>query len=457
MIKQIRENLFSKINFENILLLYIIMQPVIDIITSLCVRNISESLTFGIFVRAFFMIFLAIYTFFKVNKKSKLQILIYYSLIGLYFIAFIINSYLNHNFSLIFTQVKGFIKTFYFPIILVSFLMLFKNKIFLPKYKHLNIALIIYVLTILICKIFCIGYPTYPITNNAGTIGLFYAGNEISAIIAILSPICFGIFVSKKFTLWIALCCFVTAFSMLEIGTKVAFLSLIGLLALSLIISIINLICKKSKDYPKQIFTIFLIIILMFLFLGNTSIGKNMGISPILRRPSLIYNAEKPSDSANPTINEPVIDNLLNNPTDLLSSRDDYSKNTMQDYKESISLNKFLGVGYILENNNTIKERKLVEIDYLDIFFCHGIVGTLIYIIPLAIVIIISIKKFFTNFITNLKNNFLIFIIYSVLIGFGIALMAGHVFTAPAVSMFLVLVILEIISSLYYEKDLKNE
>jgi hypothetical protein len=53
------------------------------------------------------MVYLMIYTFFKIDKKSKLQILIYYSLIALYCIAFIINSYTKYGFSSFGTR-KGY-------------------------------------------------------------------------------------------------------------------------------------------------------------------------------------------------------------------------------------------------------------------------------------------------------------------------------------------------------------
>ena len=102
------------------------------------------------------MVYLMIYTFFKVDKKSKWQILIYYSLIAVYCISFIINSYTKYGFSLIFAQIKGLVKTFYFPIILASLLILFKNKEYLSKHKYLNISLAIYALTIVICKIFSV-------------------------------------------------------------------------------------------------------------------------------------------------------------------------------------------------------------------------------------------------------------------------------------------------------------
>ena len=147
------KKILSKITFENILILYIVLQPIIDIITSLCVRNINENLTLGIFVRTIFMIFIAIYTLIKTDKKNRWKILIYYSLIAIYCIAFIVNSYSKYGLSLIFTQIKGLVKTFYFPILLASLLVLFKENKYSSKHKYLNISLAIYVLTILICKI----------------------------------------------------------------------------------------------------------------------------------------------------------------------------------------------------------------------------------------------------------------------------------------------------------------
>ncbi len=441
------KSLKNKINFENIFIVYIILQPIIDIITSLCVRNISEELTFGIFIRAIFILYIVIYSIFKVNKKDKWKLLLYYASIGLYCIAFLANSYAKYGMAMIFTQIKGLIKTFYFPIILASLLMLFKEQKYLSKQKYLNIALWIYVLTIVICKIFSIGYPTYPFKANTGTIGLFYAGNEISAIIAIIAPICFSSFISQKFSILKAILCALTVFALLEVGTKVAFVSTIGLVLLSLIISFIKFITKGVKNFYKQFITILLITILTFLFVGNTSAGRNVGITPLFFNKKTISSNEKTHKENSDKKSQ----------TTLLSGRNNFFKTTSKRYNQSSITDKLIGIGYIYPKKGVVQESKLIEIDYFDVFFCHGILGTLVYIAPLAILIFILLKKFFSNFIVNTKDNVLIFMIYSVLIGFGIALTAGHVFTAPAVSMFLILIILEIFTILYYEKDLKNE
>lgn len=448
--KQKAKELIYKINFENIFILFILLQPIIDILTSLCVRNISENLTIGIFIRTAFMLYIMIYTIFKVDKKNRWQILIYYSCIAIYSIAFMINSYSKYGLTMIVAQAKGLIKTFYFPIILASLLILFKKKEYSSKQKYLNISLAIYVLTVVICKILSIGYETYPMKPKAGTIGLFYAGNETSAIIAMLAPICFATFISNKFSISNAILCALTVFAMLEIGTKVAFVSTAVLIVLTLILSVIKLIKNDSKGFYKQFITLLLIGLLTFLFVGNTSVGKNLNIKPILfREQTTTIKPEQPDETDEKDIN--------NDPTVLLSGRNKFFKNNLKKYNSASISDKVVGLGYIAPKKDVVQERKLVEIDYFDIFFCHGILGTLIYIIPLAVLIVISVKNFFAKFINNIKNHTLILIIYSILIGFGIALMAGHVFTAPAVSMFLILSMLEMFRILKNKRDLENE
>lgn len=240
---------------------------------------------------------------------------------------------------------------------------------------------------------------------------------------------------------------------MLEIGTKVACISTIALLILAIIISIIKLIKKEQKGFYKQFVSLLLIGLLAFLFIGNTPGGKNLNIEPIF------FNEKKVSieNTENKKQESSKKDKTTVSTTTLLSGRNKFFKNTLKKYNSSSIADKTIGIGYISPKKDVLQESKLIEIDYFDIFFCHGIVGTLIYLVPLAILIFVTLKRFFAKFVTNIKNYTLIFMIYSILIGFGIALTAGHVFTAPAVSMVLILSILEMYSLLKHEKDLKNE
>ena len=449
MISLQKSNIFKRINFQNIFIIYILLQPIIDIVTSLCVRNVSENLSLGIVIRVLFMLFIMIYAVIKTDKKGRIELIIYYSCIALYGIAYIANSYLKYNFSMLFTQLKGIIKVFYFPIVLVSLYEIYKKKKFNSFEKYLNISLIIYIATIIICRIFSVGYPTYPNNDKLGSIGLFYAGNETSAILAMLAPICFWKFLAKKFSIFNTIVCVATVFSMLEIGTKVSALSIFALLGLSFILAGIKLFTKERKTIFKQFIAISLMIILVFVFVAYTPAGKNMEIGMTWKNP----NADQvpPQSTPNKTPSREV-------QTELLSGRNNYLKNTLKKYKESSLLTKLTGTGYVsYSNKKGVHESKLVEIDYFDIFFCHGILGTLIYIVPLIFIAISLFKKFFSNFVVNIKNYYTIFALYSILIGCGIALLAGHVFTAPAVSIFLAISILELFNTLKLKEDLVNE
>ena len=449
MISLQKSNIFKRINFQNIFIIYILLQPIIDIVTSLCVRNVSENLSLGIVIRVLFMLFIMIYAVIKIDKKGRIELIIYYSCIALYGIAYIANSYLKYNFSMLFTQLKGIIKVFYFPIILVSLYEICKEKKFNSFEKYLNISLIIYITTIIICRIFSVGYPTYPNNDKLGSIGLFYAGNETSAILAMLAPICFWKFLAKKFSIFNTIVCVATVFSMLEIGTKVSALSIFALLGLSFILAGIKLFTKERKTIFKQFIAISLMIILVFVFVAYTPAGKNMKIGITWKNPNTVQVPSQPNPNKTPSKEVQ---------TELLSGRNNYLKNTLKKYKESSLLTKLTGTGYVsYSNKKGVHESKLVEIDYFDIFFCHGILGTLIYIVPLIFIAISLFKKFFSNFVVNIKNYYTIFALYSILIGCGIALLAGHVFTAPAVSIFLAISILELFNNLKLKEDLVNE
>lgn len=449
MINLQKSNFLKKINFQNIFIIYILLQPIIDIITSLCVRNISETLSLGIVVRVFFMLFVMIYSIIKVPKKNKTKLIIYYACIALYAIAYLVNSYLKYNFSMIFTQIKGIVKVFYFPIILISLYEINKEKNFISLEKYLNISLIIYIATIIICRIFSIGYPTYPNNDKFGSIGLFYAGNETSAILAVLAPVCFWKLTNQRFNILNIIVCIATVFAMFEIGTKVSALSILALLALSFVLCGIKMFTQERKNIYKQFIAISLMIILSFSFIAYTPAGKNTGIG---------ITFGNVNGGSSTTLSKPSEPTSEEAQTELLSGRNKYLKNTFKKYSESSLLTKLTGIGYVSYSaEKGMHESKLVEIDYFDIFFCHGILGTLIYIIPLILIAISLFKKLFSNFVVNIKNNYTVFELYGILIGCGIALLAGHVFTAPAVSIFLAINILELFNTLKLKEDLINE
>ena len=143
--------------------------------------------------------------------------------------------------------------------------------------------------------------------------------------------------------------------------------------------------------------------------------------------------------------------------TAVYSSRNIYLKDNMKKYKETSLISKALGIGYLTTNVETgeVQELKLVEIDYYDIFLCHGIIGTIIYVIPIVIMAVIWFKNIFKNFKSIFIEQKNIFLEYSVLIALLVAFTAGHVFTAPSSAMFLVFSVL--ILDKKFKEDVRGE
>ena len=134
----------KNVNIKRICIVFILIQPILDIVTSILVRHINNIFTIGIFIRSIFMIFVAIYGILISAPKERKKILIYYGVLALYLVIFIATMYITNGKNMIFTQIKGAIKCFYLPIILVALF-----TIFTKKNIKINSNIYIYIVNIL--------------------------------------------------------------------------------------------------------------------------------------------------------------------------------------------------------------------------------------------------------------------------------------------------------------------
>ena len=94
---------------------------------------------------------------------------------------------------------------------------------------------------------------------------------------------------------------------------------------------------------------------------------------------------------------------------------------------------------------------KLIEMDFHDLFFAFGIVGFLIYLIPLLYFGIKLFIRMITNFKKIMKVKYML-LASTLVLSLGIGFMSGHVLTAPAVSIFFVVILAYIIVDFEIEK-----
>lgn len=443
-------------NYKKILLLlvaFIAIQPIIDVLTLVSMYVVDTSLTIGVVVRAAYMVVLALLLLW-LARKSKISRLftIYLIGLGLLLIANVVTNMQVKDPYYLFQELKFFNKVIYFHIVLLGLIMIFKE---LKNYNYQldkKITKYFWISGTIIGAVFLIAQITGTSLSNyaytkVGFSGWFYAGNEIGAIMAIVLPIMALYAVEKTDSLkksWAWLPFILLSFGMLALGTKVGYGGIIIVLLSVLFGSIIMLLMKKRSGTIRSnllisaILTIFLIVITPFtpvfgnMFAHIDSLG--IEFSEPAERPDGTVPEEGEEDYVEPesSVTSEQVQNLV------FSSREKYEAAMREDFFNSPLSQQMIGMGFggNYEPLEAGKAPKMIEMDFHDWFYSFGWVG---FIYMMAPIVWLS-GRFIVRFVSNLNRNFTYFnILYGVafLLGMGIAYTAGHVLTAPAVSIYL--------------------
>ena len=109
-------------------------------------------------------------------------------------------------------------------------------------------------------------------------------------------------------------------------------------------------------------------------------------------------------------------------------------------FTNSSIVNKILGLGKINVKDNSYN---LSEIDYYDILFNFGYLGFLIYFIPVIVLCYFILKRIHLVKIKKIiKEDKICSYIISILIAFSMCAISGHTLVAPAVSIFIAIILL---------------
>ena len=286
-----------------------------------------------------------------------------------------------------------------------------------------------------IAKILGIAYPTYSIGLNVGTTGLFYAANEIGIILGILDIFLFcNMFLkkveSKKDMILYIISMFLYIFSILEMGTKVPILAFAGIFAIVFILCVIKMI--------GMIFIVLIIGICVPYTAVGSNIERNYGVK-FLKVFDIKF--KQSGNNVKPNQEEKKFNSKEEVTTAVVSGRNLFLKNNMQEYNNGNIMNKAVGIGYADKNEHGYFDRKTVEIDFCDIFFLQGILGCILFFIPIIIIIGMIIKKFFVKFKKSILDEDIISMITALALCIFVALFAGHTFVAPAVSIYIAIIL----------------
>lgn len=399
--------------FNIIIACFILIQPIIDLITGISLHVLNFSLTLGIIIRIIFLLFIVLSSLF-VYKNKKL--LIPYSVIGIYSLFYLIGIIIFKDGSL-FQEIQGLVKVFYFPIILISLYYL-KDQIRISK-ATLITTLSLYLIFIFVPMFLGIGFKSYEITK-AGTLGFFKSANEISGIISLLTPVMFIYFYKSKNNILKVLLALIYIIVILTMGTKTPLLAL----GITIMFTISYLWIKsiKKKNYKVLITStiiLFVTAIGLVLVMPKTNFYKNIETHlDYLEVDNVVEIFE----------DEELVDHFI------FSQRLTFMEKKDKVYDNSNIYQKLFGIGY-LKNE---KQMKMIEMDYFDIFYSHGIIGFIIFF-SISIYVLFNILKERTK-ITYEKYMLYVSLLLIILL----SLFTGHIIVAPSVSFLAIILMLSL-------------
>ena len=410
-------NKFLNKNISKILYIFIIIQPILDVITAISIKKLGYDLTIGAIIRLSFLIFCIFYLVF-LNKDFKK---INWLLLGVFFTYLIIFSCLvliNKDINVLVFEIKNFLNAFYLPIILLSFFEMFKQYNIEFDFKIILITYCMYLLFIIVPALTNTSFLSYS-HSKMGTVGWFMSANAVGNILSILLPLILYYLIKVKKNIFLTLAILIPSlWIFVNMGTKAPIISLIIIFLFNLIYFYIhNFKLKNYKLLTSCSIVLVLGIIISIIMIPKTSFYKNLEIH------RKYLKIEHYTD---------IVTDYNNINNFIFSERLTFLHNSFDSYKNSSVLEKIFGIGYI-ENYNTIRQStKTVEIDYCDIFIRHGVFGFIIYFSLFIFFAYKASKKLF-NKRSLLNLEYLTSFILMLLLG----IFSGHIFITPAVSIYI--------------------
>lgn len=450
--------------FENFLLIFIMLQPILDLLTSFCIMVLKIDTTIGVITRLFVMALGGIYILLQAKEKGNRKYIIYLIVVGIVCAAGFVNNKFVKSPIMLGEEIKFIAKSLYPIIMLTCYIFVFKslkNKV--NTYSKMR-NYIVYS-TLIINAIMVISIATGTDYNSytsikTGSRGWFYAGNELGSILAVICPIVFLYSIEKttsiaKSYFWIP--SLLMIFSLFAIGTKVGFGAIVGTMIVAVFMCYVQAFLQR-KDRKKKAYLLNGIIATV-VFAGVVAYTpfspflKNIGFHfQFLENKQEMKEAEekkedKPQHKPPVTQEEKEVKKQEETQALIFSGRELFEKVYKDYYAEAPTSQKLLGMGY---SGNFKEEPKLIERDFHDWFYAFGIIGFALLLIPFLYFGI----KILLILITRFREVFTVkygLLATSLALGLGIAFIAGHVLTAPGVSIYFVIIFAYLIVDLEIE------
>ena len=429
-----------KERFETFLLLFIILQPVLDLFTALSIFAFKVDLTIGVFVRFIVMFLGVLYVFFIKDRESKRKTIVYLLILGVFFAISLANNLLVKQPISVFSEGKYIAKLVYMTVLFYSYLYVFKSFRSKEGWDKKVQAYIFYSMMIIgavmiISSITGTGIKSYE-SIKLGHQGWFFAGNELGAVMAIS----FGVVVLyairkttsfKTSYYWIPV--LIMIYSLVALGTKVGYGAVLIILVIAFVMTLFELIKNRKQQGNRADFVnlvisgVFILGFVLATPFTPVAFNTNLHLQWVGVDKEKIDNKTVGKDD----ISEEGFEDVM------LSGRQEFLTSQKGYYEDAPIMQKLFGMGY---GGNYEETPKMIEMDFYDLFYSFGMIGFGLFLLPFFLA---AIKLFFAV-LKDFRRQFNrenILIASGIVLGLGTAYTAGHVFFAPAVSIYMVILI----------------
>lgn len=449
----------SRARLPMILTVYILCQPLLDVLTGLGAEW-NHPITAGVIVRSLVMVLAFLYAVFLSDFPGKRRAMIFTGAMVGYLILFMAHMFAVGGFSLCVSNLREVVKTFFAPVMLVFLWSVYRQYGYLASAEAIAWAGALYVSVIPIAEFTGSGYCSYG-SSGYGQRGWFYAANEVGCVIALSAPFtiwyCLKILptVTKK-TWWKgALACwalFAVAYSANFLGTKIIFAAITLYCVAAFIWQLVQLRHERTRARKIQAAAMGVMLLLTLgIFLLNSPLLSYLIqiYFPLLHNEPEITLASWGEEIQAAAKGTWLMNLLSSNETlesidQILSRRLLSSAPAVQVYTEGGAAAKLLGIGYANAAAYSRPMYFMVEMDPLSMLIRHGVAGLLLYYIPYLGFLGWAIGQFFKRPAQRMSSLRYCTALYCTIIGFGISTIAGHALVAPAVATFLLVVALQL-------------
>lgn len=421
-----------------VFLVFLLLQPVLDVLTNLLMNTFGINLSLGIIVRTLVMLVFMLFVLKEVFTNKDHSLMFHIAAITFLAAMQLIVTLLFKEGASLGSEITFLVKSVYPVVLIFALFYLMRSKEELHRLSNVVMINGIVISTFILVPTWLnFSFDSYD-HGLKGSLGFYSSGNEISAVLmfAYFFSVYTLFFRKGKQTILPFLSVFLITWSSFYVGTKVA----IGAILVIAVLFTLAIFIFRMKEVKKTN-AAFLAVPFIFslLFFNGVPAAENSQMAEEQQAarnqkyetPELYYAAD---DVAR--ISEVVRLREKVNPiiTKIVSSRDIYAIETYEDYERAHVMRKLFGLGYAGDYYDDV-DVKIIEMDFIDYIFSFGIVGTVYFLLVFVSFLVFTVKAVFST--RGVTRGKILYALFAFLLAMSVSLLAGHIWFAPAVSIYL--------------------